>query len=167
MQEVEVDFPAMTITCPPEQAVDRLEQAAKRGQLPGFSRGGSDHLFEVDAYGAVFEYGLRAKASNVAGRTTLAFSLVLRRKVPAIMAVVFVLSIWPGLPMTDSMLRTWSTWYDGLPSWTTLGWYLPLTIVPLPWMWLSWHRASRLAANKQAKVQLETIGTVLRDAIAA
>ena len=106
MQEVEVDFPAMTITCPPEQAVDRLEQAAKRGQLPGFSRGGSDHLFEVDAYGAVFEYGLRAKASNVAGRTTLAFSLVLRRKVPAIMAVVFVLSIWPGLPMTDSMLRT-------------------------------------------------------------
>ena len=97
----------------------------------------------------------------------LAFSLVLRRKIPAIFGVVLLLSIWPGMPMTDSMLRTWSTWYDSLPSWATQAWYVPLMVLPLPWMWLSWVRSSRRAANEQAKVQLETITTVLRDAMAA
>lgn len=167
MPEVEVDFPAMTITCSPEQAVERLELAAKRGKLPGFERGGPDHLFEVDAYGALFEYGLRARAAKAHTGTSLSFSLVLRKKTPLIIAVVILLSIWPGLPMTDSMLRSWWPWYDGLPSWVTAAWYLPLTILPLPWMWLSWHRSSRRAAAEQAKVQLETITTVLRDSIAA
>ena len=167
MPEVDVDFPALTITCSPEQALERLEQAAKRGKLPGFERGAAGHLFEVDAYGAIFEYGLRAQASTSKGNTTLAFSLVLRRKIPAIFGVVLLLSIWPGMPMTDSMLRTWSTWYDSLPSWATQAWYVPLMVLPLPWMWLSWVRSSRRAANEQAKVQLETITTVLRDAMAA
>ena len=167
MPEVDVAFPTMTLTCSPEQALERLEQAAKRGKLPGFERGDAGHLFEVDAYGAIFEYGLRANASTAKGVTTVGFSLVLRRKAPTILGAVLLLSFWPGLPMTDSMLRSWWTWYDGLPSWTTQAWYLPLMVLPLPWLWPSWVRSSRRAANEQAKVQLETIATVLRDAMAA
>ena len=80
---------------------------------------------------------------------------------PAMMGVAMVATVWPGLPMTDSMLRSWIATYDSWPWWVTYAWYIPLGILPLPWMWIKWHTSSKAAATEHALEQIEAITGLL------
>ena len=109
----------------------------------------------------MFDYELIARANTSAPGTRLSFRLHRLPKTPAIMAAAMIATIWPGLPMTDSMLRSWVASYDGLPWWATYAWYIPLGVLPLPWMWLRWTAASKTAAAAHAAEQISTIAGLI------
>src|SRR5689334_1427784 len=81
-----------------EEILRKLDGAARRGRLAGFVARSGEDLFEVEAYSAPFEHVLVARADGTEPRLT--FRLQTLRKMPLIFAVVVVLSLWPGLPLT-------------------------------------------------------------------
>lgn len=148
----------------PERAADLLEKLSKKGKLPGFERGGEGGLFSVDAQGTPFDRRLVGEASERDGGTVIAWRLVTPRKWPVGIAVVLALSVWPGLPVTDSLLQTYFPGSYG--AWTsgwfkTWMWYLPLTVLPIPWFWTSTFKKVRASTMEHA---LETRAKI-RDAI--
>lgn len=164
-------LPPLPTPHPPRRVIELLTNAAKEGKLPGFIATSppvqtpptSPTIFSVEAFGTVFEHEVRATAQPAASGQPwlLHFSLHLLPKKPTLFLAVIIISIWPGLPMTDAMLRSWIAWYDGLPLWATAAWYLPLTILPLPWLCASWYRASTASANAHALEQRATIEQIL------
>jgi hypothetical protein len=156
-------FPPITVACTPATAIARLAAAAKRGKLPGFIAGASEKSCAVEAYGTVFDHQLTLHLEPAGAGTNITFSLKRLPKKPLIFAVVLLLTIWPGWPMTDSMLRTWWGWYDTLPSWTTAAWYLPTTVLPIPFMWQRWSRDSHASALKHSEEQITAITGILQE----
>jgi hypothetical protein len=144
-----------------EQVLTRLEAAAKKGRLPGFETSRPGVNFCVDAFGAIFDYQLHAAFTNEGGATRIRFLLHRRRKIPALMAFTMAITVWPGLPMTDSMLRSWLGIYDRLPSWVTYAWYIPLTVLPLPWVWWKWQKTSLQAAEQHGLEQIAAIAALV------
>jgi hypothetical protein len=65
---------------------------------------------------------------------------------PWIFALILVLTIWPGVWLTDSMLRSYWDWYSATPWWSTYVWYMPLTVPFCPVAMRSALRKSRAAA---------------------
>ena len=155
------NLPELVTSLTNEGILSRLDAAAKKGKLPGFESKTGGYLFAVDAFGAMFDYQLMATTSTSEGRTRVAFALNRRPKMPAMMGVAMVATVWPGLPMTDSMLRSWIATYDSWPWWVTYAWYIPLGILPLPWMWIKWHTSSKAAATEHALEQIEAIAGLL------
>lgn len=144
-----------------QEIVSLLEAHAKKGKLPGFEPKGVQGLFRVDAFGMSVDYDLVAHATGDASGTELTFTLVSQRKFHLVMAISIVLTIWPGMWMTDSMLRTWFRSYD----FATWMWYVPIMILPLPWLWYSVTLKSRKAASEHAREQLTTIAGCIDGAI--
>ena len=148
------------------QICDTLERLSKQGKLPGFVRGGDGGLFSVDAQGTPFDRRLVGEASEHGGRTTVSWRLVTARKWPVGIALVLAVSVWPGLPITDSLLQTYfpgsyGAWTSGW--FATWMWYLPLTVIPIPWFWKSTFakvRASTLEHAVETRVKI-------RDALGA
>ncbi len=140
--------------------VAKLDKASRRGRLPGFEPKPEGGLFLVDAWGTPFDYDLIANAEPDETGTLLKFSLRMRRRMPTIHVVILLLTIWPGVWLTDSMLKIWFNWYYALTQkdififngfeWFTYGWYLPLCVVPLPWFWRSIMRRSRRTSHESA-----------------
>jgi hypothetical protein len=64
-----------------------------------------------------------------------------------------VLCVWPGLPITDSLLVTYSRTYE---TWVTSGWfrtwmwYVPLTVLSGPWALVGAMRKSRSTSSGHA-----------------
>lgn len=161
------DLPLLEVPHSPDEIVTALDRAARKGRLAGFTAERSDSLFAVDAWGTPFDADLLAAATEAGGRTTLSFRTRWRRKMPAIFAVTLILTVWPGVELTDSLLKLWFDWYfafsqreifqiGGFDAFTYL-WYLPLTAVPLPWVWRSLMRKSRASIHASA---LEMIGKI-------
>ncbi|MFG0313403.1 MAG: hypothetical protein ACF8LL_04365 [Phycisphaerales bacterium] len=159
-----MDLPHIQTTLTPDEAVDRVATMSKRGKLPGFSREG-DALFSSLAYGWSFlDQRLICEATRDADTTTMRFRTVLPPKMPLIVGVIFAITIWPGVWFTDQMLATYWNWYLGLLNdmpWLTYAWYLPLTILPLPWMFKSMMNRSHTAAHESAKELIERINAVI------
>jgi hypothetical protein len=121
---------------------------AQRGKLPGFRAPGRDGaVFTLSAFGAPFDHELDARASRTDSGLRLEFHHRVLLKLPVIMGVLIALSVWPGLPLTDSLLRTYFPSY----AFRTWMWYLPLTIVPLPPLLLRMWKASRAASHEHAQ----------------
>jgi hypothetical protein len=153
--------PIDTSHAPPD-AVSLLARAAKQGKLPGFEAGASPSACSVEAFGTVFDHRIHIEFSPVStGGSRATLTLVRPFKKPAIFLAVMLICIWPGYPMTDSMLRTWWGWYDTLPSWATIAWYLPLTILPMPFVWVKWTRESHAAAVAHSQEQRVAIEAIL------
>jgi len=163
-------LPHLTVPLESGAIVDRIDQASRRGRMPGFRAGAEGGLFVVDAWGTPFDHDLIARAEPADGGTRLEFDLRLRRRLPTIHAIVLVFTVWPGVWLTDSMLKLWFGWYyaltqkdmfvwGGFEAFTYL-WYLPLCVVPLPWVWRNSHRRSRRTARVSA---LEIIGKIARE----
>src|SRR5262245_24429089 len=144
----------------PTEVVSRLDQLARRGKLPGFiDRGGG--RFSVEAYGQPFDHELDAAATREGERTVIRFQLRRLRKTPLIYWLIVLLTIWPGVWLTDSMLHAYFSGYH-IATWM---WYLPVTILPLPWMWLRAVRRSHAMAQVSAgeavkKIAAEAAGRV-------
>ncbi len=141
----------------PEEILKRLEALARRGKLAGFHARPRDGLFEVACFGEPFDRRLVAHDSGEGGVTTLRFTAPILWKVPAIMIVVTLLTIWPGVWLTDSMLTTYFRWYT-IPTWW---WYMPVTIVPLFWMVPRMIRKSEASCRESAAQQIAAIGEAL------
>jgi hypothetical protein len=143
-----------------EQLLQKLDAAARRGKLAGFEKLEGPELFEVEAYSAPFDHVLRATAEAAGGRTRLRFRTRMLRKVPLIFAVGTLVTIWPGLPLTHSMLVTYFSWYR-LSEWTTAAWYLPLTVLPLLWWIPRAIRKSRAGAAEASREQIQKLRDLL------
>lgn len=103
-----------------------LAQSAKRGKLAGLHTGTRDAVFRVTDFGSPFESVLAATREP----DGLTLTRSLKRKLPAVYVGVLVLTVWPGVWLTDSML---TVYFDNtLIAKYTYWWYLPLTIPFVP-----------------------------------
>jgi hypothetical protein len=147
-----------------EEIVATLRTLAKRGKLPGFvSPGRGGGLFTVDAFGTPFDKYMTAEASEREGVTELSWRLDLKRKMPAILLVMLIVSVWPGLPLTDSLMKTYFAFYrDWTSGWfSTWMWYLPMTVPTVP---LTWHIAmkrTRISTHQHAHETAAKIAAAL------
>jgi hypothetical protein len=142
-------------TSQPIKAVtEKAQQLSRKGKLPGFERRGD--AFHFAGFGEPFDYVVSARADA----NGISFHGAMHRKMPLIFAIVIAISIWPGSWLTDSMLRSYFTWYN-YAEWVTYAWYIPLTVLPLLWMIPRMVRKSRVAAYSHAQEQIETLRTAL------
>lgn len=145
-----------------DEILSRLEALSKKGKLAGFEReagpGGSDARFA--AHGNPFDGLVLVKP----GEGGVAFDLHMPRRMPVIFGVVLVLTVWPGLPITDAFMHTF-LWYErlmGTAEWLdTWVWYLPLTVLPAPFALRSAVRKSRRTAREHAVETVERLRPVL------
>jgi hypothetical protein len=124
-------------------ALEALRTASRRGRLPGFAPL-SGTSFCTDAFSEPFDRTLHGELAADGSGSVIRFVLRARWKLPAIFAVVAALSVWPGVWLTESLMETW---FPG--SWiahNTYAWYLPLSMIPLPWAaWAMWQKTARAA----------------------
>lgn len=146
-----------------EEILARLEGMSKRGKLAGYERpatseDGSDASFA--AHGSPFDGVVLVRA----GQGRVEFELSMPRKMPVIFAVILVLTVWPGLPITEAFMHSF-VWYENLigsAEWlSTWVWYLPLTIIPAPFAWLGAVRKSRATSMEHARETVERVRVVL------
>lgn len=149
-------LPDLDTPLSPEEIRRRLDRAARRGDVPGLTSPRGSELFGIEELAGPFDYRLSAFASPGNGSTRITWALRMLPKVPVIVGVVIVLTIWPGVWLTDSMLRTYWPAYD-FATWT---WYIPLTVLPLPWSLAGMIRRSRTQARTTAG---ELIAAVRRE----
>jgi hypothetical protein len=165
----------------PDEIQRRLDALARRGKLPGFSlpteqRGAAGHvpIFTVSDFGQPFESRLTGvlepptPAGEHAGQTgrtrsRLRLERSLRPIAPWIFGVTLVLTVWPGLPLTDSLLATYFPSLT-IPTWW---WYLPLTVPTAPWAMWAAIRKSRAAGRDEARKLIATIATELDGTVEA
>lgn len=123
---------------------------SRQGKLPGY-RAGSAAKADVVAFhgfGEPWDFEVSAKVSGSAQGSTVRFEGHMLQKAPALFALVSIVSVWPGVWLTDSMLKVYFKGYD----WNTYLWYIPLTVLPLPWMaWRMWTRSNRSAREHAAE----------------
>jgi hypothetical protein len=139
--------------------LDRLDTASRRGRLAGFIKAPTAGvMFAAAAHGSPFEGVLEARGEPADGGTRLRFEARLLRKFPAIFAGVLAFTIWPGVYFTDELV---AQFLPGLWSpWVTYSWYLPLTILPIPWVWRAAMRKSRRTMTEHAG---ETIAKIAKE----
>ncbi len=168
MRDVRPDKPAPPLPevrtpLAPEEALARLATAAKRGRLPDY-RAIDGSAFEAEAFATPFTHALVGRlAAGGEGATRIAFSLRRPWPMPVLFAVVLVVTVWPGVVLTDSLLATYWAAYGGWATrmpWLTYAWYLPLTALPLPWAWRACVRRSAAMAHESAR---ETIAKIARE----
>jgi hypothetical protein len=153
-------LPALAVALPAREVLARAESLAKRGRLPGFARANGPALFTALAFGTPFDHQLIAEASTAGPMTAVRFRLRMLPRTPLIFAVVIALSIWPGVWLTDSMLRTYFEGYP-LSPWQTAAWYIPLTVLPLPIWLVRAVKRSRDAAASEARELIDRLRVAL------
>lgn len=144
-----------------DQVLDRLGQAARRGKLPEFARGGPENaLFRASALGHPFDRDLLGWAEPDGDGVRLRFGVHWRKKAPIIYIAALILTVEPGRYFLDVMIP--GSWGWGSIWW----WYYPLTIISIPFMWLSFVRKSRKSTMETARESHEAIRTILQDGAA-
>ena len=82
---------------------------------------------------------------------------------PRVFAALLIVTIWPGLPLTDDFLSSFQ-WYEhfvgrtGIQTWY---WYLPLTVLPAPFAFKGAIKKSKASAYESAIETIEKLGKVL------
>jgi hypothetical protein len=140
----------------PDEVLRRLDLAARRGRMAGFKPEPAPPRFSVVAFASPFEHKLVATAAPAPAGSRLSFRAVMLPKLPWIYAIVIALCIWPGVWLTHSMLVTWFNWYFA-EEWKTWAWYIPLTVIPLPWAIRKLVGKSRAEAHTDALAQIDKL----------
>ncbi len=143
----------------------RLDTAARRGKLPGFSSGagiGGETTFTISDFGSPFEslVACRTLQADLGSRVEIG-SPRLKPLLPWVFGLILGLSVWPGSWLTDSMLRSYSDWYGAQAWWITYAWYLPLTVPFCPMAMLSAVRKSRAAAAAEVGGLVERVAAAV------
>lgn len=146
-------LPSISCSLPEQEIRARMRALAKRGKLPNHQDGGPGTAFTSDLFGEPVDYTLLARVRAEGASSVIAFGAKIKPRTPAIFWLLTVLTVWPGMWMTDSMIRTYFTSYD-FPTWI---WYVPVMVLPLPWMWFRMMKKSKLAAADHATELLERI----------
>lgn len=129
------------------QVFARLDALCKRGKLPDYRRDGS--RFRLSAYGNQMDKTLVGHVTARDGGSRIGFEIERQWKMIWIYAAVTVLTIWPGMSLTDSMLSTYFTGYD----FATWKWYVPIVVLPTPiFAWLEVRKSDRMARVSAAEM---------------
>jgi len=136
-----------------------LLKLSKSGKLAGYEHNTGSSSAAVDAHGTPFDSDLVIEHLG----DSVNFSLKMRHKMPAIFMVLLLVTVWPGLPLTDSFMYSLG-WYERLmgDSIDTWMWYLPMTVLPIPFVWKSAIKKSRASAHEHAVETIEKIQTELQ-----
>ncbi len=144
-----------------DQVLEKLGKAARRGKLPEFASGGPENaLFKASALGHPFDRDLLAWGEAEGDGLRLRFGLHWRKKAPIIYLAAMILTVEPGRYFLELMIP--GSWGWGSIMW----WYYPLTILPIPFMWLSFVRNSKKSTLETARESHEAIRTILSDGAA-
>jgi hypothetical protein len=140
-------LPAVKSPLTPTEALDRLGTASKRGRLPGFERLPAE-LFSLDLFGVPWDRILVGTVTADTTGSTIRFTKRDKRTMPYSWAAALVLSVWPGVVLTDALIPS---------SWGWIGthvyeWYLPLTIISNIWTWI-WAVRKTDATTKASAVE--------------
>lgn len=146
-------LPEITTDLPEADVVARLTRLSKAGELPGFRRAESG--FAVDAFAPQFPH----EAVGMVEGGAVQFELRADRKWPWIWAVVIALSLWPGWPLTDDVISSYSDWYAANVQ--TWWWYVPMTLLCIPAAFGIWKK-NRAEAHASALEQIQKIESALR-----
>jgi hypothetical protein len=151
-------LPVVVTALSPDEVLARLDFASRRGRLPGFERlggHGSDRLFRVEAHGHPFDAVLIGRHVSHAAASHLEFALHLRKKLPVVFVLVLIATVWPGVYFMDELI---AQYLSGLwRPWVTYYWYLPLTILPIPWVWRGVMRRTRRTTEESAREAIARI----------
>jgi hypothetical protein len=153
------ELPTLQINHPPDEVRARLTKLSKRGKLPGYESNEPGAVCSVAAHGTPFDSKLLVHLES----NSLSFSCVLLPLMPRVFALILVVAVWPGLPLTDSFLSSFD-WYNnlmgsiGIKTWH---WYLPLTILPAPFAFRGAIMKSRISAHQSALEAIEKIKAAL------
>lgn len=149
-------FDDIRVSLSEEEALAKLGEAARRGKLPEYRRGGPDGaLFSASALGHPFDRDLLAFAKPDNNGIRLSFALQWRKKAPILYMAAMILTVEPGRYFLETMIP--GSWGWGSIMW----WYYPLTILPIPFAWLSFVRNSRRSTLETARESHEAILTIL------
>jgi hypothetical protein len=151
-------FPDLVVALDAAEIRRRMDLASRRGRVPGVHVGEGDTLFEVDGCGAPFEHHLVATGTPADGAIRVSFALVRRNRMPLVFAILLVVTVWPGVYFMDQLIPGEWNW---IPTWT---WYLPLTVLPVPWFWRSTARKSHAIALEDSRGLVEKIRVELGSA---
>ena len=153
-------LPSVRSPLAPGEAIDRLATASKRGRMPGFIRLAPDS-FAVDLFGVPWDRALVGTVAAEGTGSVIRFTRRDKRTMPYSWAAALILSVWPGVVLTDALIPA---------SWGWIGthvyeWYLPLTIVCNIWTWVWAIRkvdatTKASAAESIAAVATEVTGRV-------
>ena len=135
------------------EVVRRLDESSRRGRMPGFHRGSGPVLFTVTDFGSPFESVLEARSGSSSHGTRLTFSVRMKPRMAWIYGIVLVATVWPGVWITDSMLKTY---FPGVNLYTWW-WYLLLTVPFVPLGMWSALRKSRESGLSEAREIVERI----------
>lgn len=152
-RQVLANLPTVRCTLTPDQVVQAAEKRAKAGKLAGFARGTGDILFVADIFGEPFDRTLVVKAQPIDGGSRLTFAAPMKPKLPVIFLAVIAFSIWPGVTLTHSLLVTYFSWYTIQTWW----WYIPITVLPLPWMYKKMMTKSEASCAGSVLEQIESV----------
>ncbi len=157
----DTSLPRLTTDLTPDEVIARLRKRSQQGKLPGFEHRGG-HVFRVLAFGQPYDKELIGSVSQCPERergSSVRLSSRLLRKLPFIVALVMILSSWPGVWVTHSLLITY---FESYPQkmWITCAWYIPLCVVALPALWKQYTR-SVAEADKHAQETAEAIARVI------
>ncbi|QOJ01757.1 MAG: hypothetical protein HRU70_15230 [Phycisphaeraceae bacterium] len=133
----------MRSPCAPAEVLRRLAGLSKRGKLPGFAPDG-ERGFRASVFGAYFDFELLADLRAHGEGTVLTWRIRAKAAGPVIFAAVCAFTVWPGVWLTDRLIPGEWGWIE------TWIWYIPLTVLPLPWAWRKAWRASRESAVTHA-----------------
>ncbi|MBL0869452.1 MAG: hypothetical protein IBJ18_02630 [Phycisphaerales bacterium] len=138
--------------------LDQLEREARKGKLPGFERLSGPWCFEVEAYAVPFTGVMKARAEREGDRTVLRFETRISPKMPLIWLMILLVTIWPGLPLTENLIEA-----VGPAGWWryTIWWYLPLSVISLPWAIWSGLRRSKAMMHASAHTARSDIARAL------
>ncbi|QQS08529.1 MAG: hypothetical protein IPK69_11130 [Phycisphaerales bacterium] len=156
-------LPTITTRLAATQIVARAEALAKKGKLPGFeaSPGApAGEVFQTKLFAGRLNATMIARITENAEPREVSFSIIHPKRPAMIIALVTILSIWPGMWITDSMIRTYIPSYS-VSMWITAAWYLPLFVLPVPWVWRKMSNAAEPAAREHAVEQIESLRAVL------
>ncbi|MEO1129574.1 MAG: hypothetical protein AAFX05_07690 [Planctomycetota bacterium] len=152
-------LPSLRVPHAPEDVIARLRKRSKRGKLAGFEVSGPPGTFSVAAFGNPYDRRLVGSVAPADQGSMVTFESVLLRKLPTLMIVVVIFTIWPGVLLTDSLLTTWFSWYPQA-TWVTYAWYIPLCLLAIPVLWKQ-YKTSNALAHEHALEQIDAMAKEL------
>jgi hypothetical protein len=145
-------LPAVVTSLGRPEILERLRTASKRGRLAGFREGSGEGCFVAAAHGHPFDADLIGACSpGPGGGTRLEFRTRMHRRMPWVFVVILIATVWPGVHFMDGLIPASWGW---IPTWW---WYMPVTALPLPWVWKGLMRKSRATIRAAAE---EAIGKI-------
>lgn len=155
-------LPVVVSPLGPAEAMEKLRLASKRGRMPGFEQrdGGS---FTVELFGTPWDRLLQGVIAAEGSGSKVSFVRKDKRLLPGVWLAALVLSVWPGVLLTDALIPASWGWI-GTHVWA---WYLPLTIIGNVWTWIWAVRKADATTRASAAESIPAIAAEISGRVGA